>query len=69
MIDENEARIAQLAKTLGETQFALFDVMVNDLFTIMTVREADLIVKKFKSIRKSINNLIGEEKPQKGTTK
>jgi hypothetical protein len=64
--DSVENKVAEVAKALSQAQLALFDVYINELIDKMTVREADLIVKKMKSIRKNINVLIGEETTQKG---
>jgi hypothetical protein len=52
-------KIVNVENALDKAHSALFDIHLDDLIDKMSLREADRIVKKMKTIRKNIDFLLG----------
>jgi uncharacterized protein Veg len=59
-------KIVNVENALDKAHSALFYIHLDDLIDKMSLKEADRIVKKMKTIRKNIDFLLGQETTQKG---
>jgi len=60
MMTQDKHKIAEVTGSLFNTQLALHEVSASDLLKKATPRELDLMVKKMRHIKKTIDLLLGK---------